>query len=516
MRNIIITILLGIGIALLLQGAGCQSSEFSTAKMAVQQKDYDKADQFLQKELAKNPNNAEAYSLLADIKTQKRLFVDAAKALAKANELAKAGKDKKQIEKIDFQILASWQIAYQNSITYYQNYVSDKKIENLDSAISLCEAGSIIRPTNVLFPSQWAYFLETKGDTVVAMQQYKRYSDIMQKEIDFAKEKEIILNMNRDEALAKIGGKIEKTRIDTLKVDKKDVGAYRYSDQIKLSNGKEVFLTSDKKKDETETKVKGWYYDPSSELRIEEKTMYNDISLEPYFIISQYHFDKKEYDVAIDYLKKITTIDPGNKTANASIIQLYEISGNASVAFEELEGLIKKNPENKLNYSQYGDMLYNMKKYDEAIMKYELAIKIDPEYDVVLFNLGAIYKNKASLKQQEQQEKKLNSTKYQVNPEEYFPQLKKAADYFSKALNTKKFKDNFEVLAELSNIYTIIGDEPKLNETIANLEKIEYTLPKAQKERYFLQMINIFSFKKDEAKTQKYQAKYEKISNTKE
>jgi hypothetical protein len=29
-------------------------------------------------------------------------------------------------------------------------------------------------------------------------------------------------------------------------------------------------------------------------------------------------------------------------------------------------------------------------------------------------------------------------------------------------------------------------------------------------------MINIFSFKKDEAKTQKYQAKYEKISNTKE
>lgn len=516
MRNIIFTTIIGIAISLLLQGAGCQSSEFSTAKMAVQQKDYDKADQFLQKELAKNPNNAEAYSLLADIKTQKRLYIDAAKALAKANELARQSKDKKQIEKIDMQILIAWQYAYQNSITYYQNYNADKKVENLDSAISLCEAGAIIRPTNVLFPTQWAYFLEIKGDTIAAMQQYKKYSDLMQKEIDFAKEKGILLNMNRDEALSKIGGKIEKTKIDTLKVDKKDVGAYRISDQIKFTDGKEVFLTSEKKKDESDTKIKGWFYDPSTDLRIEEKTMYNDISLEPYFIISQYHFDKKEYDVAIDYLKKITSIDPENKVANASIVQLYEISGNASVAFNELEDLIKKNPDNKLNYSQYGDLLYKLEKYDEAIKKYESAIKIDPEYDIVLYNLGAIYKNKASIKQKEQQEKKLKSTKFQENPEEYFPQLRKSAEYFNRALGTKKFKDNFEVLAELSNIYTIVNDEVKLNETIANLEKIEYTLPKAQKERYFLEMIKIFSFKKDEAKTQKYQAKYEKITNTKE
>lgn len=511
MRNIIITTILGLGIALLLQGAGCQSAEFSTAKIAVQQKDYDKADEFLQKELAKNPNNAEAYALLADIKIQKRLFVDAAKALSKANELARNGKDKKLIEKIDIQILNSWNIAYGNSFQYFGDYNSTKKMEYLDSAISLCTAGQILRPTNTLFPGQLAYFYEVKGDTAKAMSEYKKFTDLVDKEIEFGKMNNLVLGMSREEALKAIGGKIEKTKTDTVKVDKKDVGHYRISDQIKTLDGKDVFLTTEKKKDSTVTTLKGWFYNPSEEWRIEEKTMFNDMSLEPYFILSQYHFEKGEYDAAIDYLKKVTNIDPNNKVANSSIVQLYQKSGNTSVAFKELEDLIKANPSNKLYYAQYGDLLYNLSKYDEAIEKYNEAIKIDPEYDVVLYNLGAINKNKAAEKQKEQQRKKEANSKYQVNPEEYFPQLRKSAEYFTRTLNTKKFKDDFAVLAELADIYTILGEDAKLNEIIANLEKIEYTLPKAQKEQYYYAMLKIFSFKKDEAKTKKYEQKIEKL-----
>ena len=54
MKNFIISIIFVTISALLLQGAGCQSSEFSTAKMALQQKDLKKAEEFLLKELAKN------------------------------------------------------------------------------------------------------------------------------------------------------------------------------------------------------------------------------------------------------------------------------------------------------------------------------------------------------------------------------------------------------------------------------------------------------------------------------
>jgi len=521
-KNFIISIIFVTIGALLLQGAGCQSSEFSTAKMALQQKDLKKAEDFLEKELAKNPNNAEAYSLMSDIKTQKGEYVDAAKALAKANELARAGKDKKMVEKIDFQMINGWQLAYGNSFTYYNNYNSEKdatkKRAFLDTAISLCDVGMILRPENNLFPSQKAYFLELAGDTAEAIRYYQKHIDLLQKDVDFAKSKGLKLNSTREDALKAINGEIVKTRIDTLGMDKdrKDTGEYRYNDQIKVADGKEVFLSSELKKDQKELKglvVKGWIYNPNPDLRIEEKSMFNSITLEPYFYLSQINFEKAEYTAAIDYLKMVTSIEPDNKVANSSIVKLYELSGNTNVAFEELEQLIAENPDKKEYYFQYAELLTKVKKYNEAIKQFDKAINIDREYDWALYGLGAVYKNKASEMQQTQQAKKEKNSKFQIDPKEYFPQLTKSAEYFAKSLTTTKFKDNFEVLAELASIYTILEEESKLNAVIANLEKIEYTLPKNQKETYYLEMVKIFSFRKDEAKTQKWQTKYEKLTS---
>lgn len=523
-KNFIISIIFVTIGALLLQGAGCQSSEFSTAKMAFQQKDLKKAEEFLEKELAKNPNNAEAYSLMSDIKTQNGEYIDAAKALAKANELARASKDKKMIEKIDVQMISGWQLAYQNSFTYYNNYNAtkdaDKKRANLDTAIALCDVGMILRPENNLFPSQKAYFLELAGDTVEAIKMYQKHVDLLQKDVEFAKSKGLKLNSTRAEALKAINGEIVKTRIDTLGMDKdrKDTGEYRYNDQIKVADGKEVFLSSELKKDPKEPKdqkeltVKGWSYNPNPDLRVEEKSMFNSITLEPYFYLSQINFEKTEYTAAIDYLKIVTSIEPDNKVANSSIVKLYELSGNTNVAFEELEQLIAENPNKKEYYFQFGELLTKSKKYTEAIKQFDKAINIDPDYDLALYGLGAVYKNKASEMQQAQQAKKEKNTKFQLDPKEYFPQLTKSAEYFSKSLTTTKFKDNFEVLAELASIYAILEEESKLNDVIANLEKIEYTLPKNQKETYYLEMVKIFSFKKDDAKMQKWQSKYEKLT----
>lgn len=512
MRNIIVTTALILGITLLLQGAGCQSVEFTTAKMAFQQKDYDKANDFLSKELLKNPNNAEAYALAAQVNIQRREFVDAAKALVKASSLARSGKDKKLTERIDTDILTTWNIFYANSFEYYKTYKADKKVESLDSAISLCVASELLRPTNPIFPGQLGYFYEEKGDTANAMVEYKKIVDLIDKEIEFAKDQDLLLNMDRATALTKIGGNISKTRIDTLKEDKKDVGFYRYSDQIKLENGKELFLSSEKKKDESEATVKGWFYDPSEEWRIEEKTMFNDFNLDPYFILSQNSFEHKDYNKAIQYLRRVTLIDPENKTANTSIVQMYQMSGNTRVAEQELTDLITANPKSKIYYGQYGDLLSNTNRTNEAITQYTKALEIDPEYDLALYNIAVAYKNRAAAKQAIEKEAKDNNPKYVEKTSEYYPDLETSAQYFTKALDTKKFKDNFNILVELVNISTILGKDAELNKYIANLEKLEYTLPKADRERYYLEMMKIFSFKKDETKTRKYQDKYEKLN----
>jgi len=58
--------------ALLMQGSQCASREMTTAKVAYQNKDYQKAVEFAKLEIQKNPNNYEAKLLLADSYIQLR------------------------------------------------------------------------------------------------------------------------------------------------------------------------------------------------------------------------------------------------------------------------------------------------------------------------------------------------------------------------------------------------------------------------------------------------------------
>ena len=258
-------------------------------------------------------------------------------------------------------------------------------------------------------------------------------------------------------------------------------------------------------------KVIGWNVNPPKSWTEEERFQYYKISVSPLKALAQINYNRGNKQKSIDYLKQVLVLDPADPDANGSIVQIYQEMGNLDKALEELNQLIKSNPTNKYFWSQYGDIMMNTEKYDEAIEKYTKALELDPTFDLVLRNIASAYKNKASIIQREQSDRMSKDKKYQPETEKYFPFLKKSAEYFERSLKTDRFKNDFQVLGELGNIYTVLEDKSKLNNVIKNLEAIEYQIDDKYKINYYLMLINIYSSNDMSEKLQKVTEKYEAL-----
>ena len=157
-------------------------------------------------------------------------------------------------------------------------------------------------------------------------------------------------------------------------------------------------------------------------------------------------------------------------------------------------------------------MLQNLKNYDEAIKAYEKALEIDPAYDFVLRNIGSAYKNKSSIIQHAQQDKETADKTYKPNTAEYFPLLKKSAEYFAKAMETEKFKNDFRILGEMANIYTVMSDELNLKKTLASLITLEPSVESiSDKKSYYLILLSIYGSLKQTDKMNEVQTKYDNL-----
>jgi len=76
------------------------------------------------------------------------------------------------------------------------------------------------------------------------------------------------------------------------------------------------------------------------------------------------------------------------------LLNAYNRSGETEKAMEEYREQIEANPENVTYRYNYGSMLLNAERYDEAISQLEKAIELDPGNVKAQYNLGAAYTNK--------------------------------------------------------------------------------------------------------------------------
>lgn len=469
----------------------------TTAKLAIRNKEWAKAETNLEKEIQNNPSNVEAYIMLAEVKMQNGDLMGAALTINRADPHHKDLQLKIKAEQFKGTL---WRLAYNFGVDLFNKYFSTKKTSFLDSSIKTFRAGTTVRPQVPDFYPLIAQAYETKGDIDEAVKYYELYGQVVQKELDFAKETGVYIKIPRANALQKLG-KPEYSRglryspgSDSIIIDKFMVG------------NKEVFIFSNDK--EKVFEVFGWRVEPPKEWLSDEKEQPTEMNSVPFAALAQIYFNKKDYDKSIQNVQKILILEPENSDVNSFLVSVYDAQGKRDEAAKFIESLVAKDPNNKMYRAQYGDILLQLGEYDKAIAQYEQALKVDPNFDFALRNCAAAYKNKVALIQKKQIDAGKNE------PQEYIGDLEKSIEYFEKSRKTPRFMNDYEVLGELAQLYFVNNKIDKVKEMAAELEALDPLIKQEDKEKYLYVLLKVYdSYLKNEKKMKEIQEKINSLNN---
>lgn len=88
--------------------------------------------------------------------------------------------------------------------------------------------------------------------------------------------------------------------------------------------------------------------------------------------------EKKNYRLAVDLLRKATTMDPNHKRAWNNLGEAYFGLGNTSEAEVAYKKQIEINPKDEFTYKNLGTLYYGQKKYEEALAAYRKHLEFNP------------------------------------------------------------------------------------------------------------------------------------------
>lgn len=479
----------------LVQSFQCESPELTTAKLAIRNRDLDKAELNLEKEIRNNPANAEAYILLAEVKQMKYDFLGAAKTINSSDSVIKDIRLRFQAEQFKGQL---WRLAYNSGIDLFNRYFGTKDSKFLDSAISVFKAGVLVRPQIYDFYPLIAQAYEIKGDTVNAIKYYEIYIQMIKEEIDFARTFGVYLKMPREDLIAKIGKPIY-TRGIRFSPDRDSIAIDKF-----VFDGKEAFVySSDKVGFFT---IFGWRVNPPKHWPSDEKEQPTELNSTPFAALAQIYFNRKDYENSVKYIKDLLLLEPDNVEANAFLVNIYQLENKQNEAINFAKSLVEQNPQNKLYHAIYADILLQLGLYDSAIVEYERALEIDPKFDIVIRNCAVAYKNKVA----EIQKRQMEANK--LNEKEYIGDLEKSAQYFERAKATPRFSTDFELYKDLAEIYFVLNKQQELKRTIAEMEALDALVKDEDRENYLLALLKVYSsFLKDETKTKAVQDRLENL-----
>ncbi len=100
---------------------------------------------------------------------------------------------------------------------------------------------------------------------------------------------------------------------------------------------------------------------------------------------------------AVIMLEKITAEFPDEQTFTTQLLNAYAISGQTERAAAYYVQAIAGNPNKKVYRYNFGSLLLQEERYDEAIEQLQAAVELDPDYADAQYNLGAAFVNKAIL-----------------------------------------------------------------------------------------------------------------------
>ncbi len=115
-----------------------------------------------------------------------------------------------------------------------------------------------------------------------------------------------------------------------------------------------------------------------------------------YLLLAQLYQQEDRSQDAITVLEEVRDDFPNNSDLQAQLLNAYAQAGETGRAMEFYAEAVQNEPDNETYRYNYGSMLLNEDRFDEAIEQLEAAVELDPSYANAQYNLGAAYVNKAA------------------------------------------------------------------------------------------------------------------------
>lgn len=97
---------------------------------------------------------------------------------------------------------------------------------------------------------------------------------------------------------------------------------------------------------------------------------------------------------AQELYEKIITRYPGALPVREKLFRLYLKAGQREKAVAQLEGIRREQPTNPATYFLLGDLAYEEKNYDQALELFATALRLDPNYEPVYYEMAGLYLTK--------------------------------------------------------------------------------------------------------------------------
>lgn len=166
---------------------------------------------------------------------------------------------------------------------------------------------------------------------------------------------------------------------------------------------------------------------------------------------------------AFEILAKGREVFPKENSLQLEEAQLYLETGTYDKLVASLEEAIAANPTNTTLYFVLGQTFENIDDTESALATYQKAIEIDPTYGDAIFNIGAIYVNRASALYAEANDLPYEETKkYEELKGKADENLHQALPYLEKSLELNP--DDSIVINALKEAYANLRMNDKLKE----------------------------------------------------
>lgn len=458
-KSIVYGMLIISAASLALMSFQCSSAEMTSAKLYITRKEFQNAEAQLQKEVAKNPANEEAWFLLGKIRYEMNNYKGMKNAFVEGQ---KAGtKFKKEMDAFTLQ---TWGKLFNQGVEEL-NKATDSA--SFDTVIETYKLASYVMPESVANQQNLGLAYYRKGDyenaiepLTVAMNKMKslfairilsniylvRANEFKTKFTDA--NKDLLEEMkNLDQVREKIKGADVKYFIgEPTTVDKETKG-----------KGKTAVVVS-----ETWKYAK---YDLTVTIKEDYVTAVKFVKpYVPAIDSSSHKRSIAEYAKAIDVLKKGNDFYPEDAELSESLMNAYIGSERNDEARQLLNDRVKKYPNSKFDRYNLGVFLLKDNKFEAAVNEFKAVLEIDPAFSSAVYNLAATYVNWGVAEQERLKKAKKDDDK------SYQEKYKLAVPFLEKVIADKP--NEVPIWELLGQVYANLGELDKANSAYKKADEI--------------------------------------------